>query len=97
MVPKPILFTQPGCLSCELMKVYLEARAIAFVERDITADPAARSEMMDDLGSSTTPTLLVLSGEEPQVVVGFDPKLLDQLLPTAPSSDTPSSDAAIES
>jgi glutaredoxin len=103
MVPKPILFTQPGCFSCELIKVYLEAREIAFVERDISADAAARSEMVDDLGSSTTPTLLVLSSEEPQVVVGFDPVRLDQLLSAdtpstdTPASDVPSSDAVIKS
>ena len=44
--PKPnaLLFTQPGCLSCELMRIYLEASEIAFEERDISADskPAAR-------------------------------------------------------
>ena len=33
-----LLFTQSGCLSCELMKIFLEAKGIAFEERDIGAD-----------------------------------------------------------
>src|ERR1700721_963543 len=34
-----LLFTQPGCLSCELMKIFLEAKGITFEERDIVANP----------------------------------------------------------
>jgi glutaredoxin len=83
-----LLFTQPGCLSCELMKVYLEAREIVFEERDITSDSQARSEMLELYDSPTTPTLVVTSSEFPDVVVGFDPERLDQLLSPAPSSDT---------
>ncbi|MBZ5678957.1 MAG: glutaredoxin family protein [Acidobacteriia bacterium] len=89
---KLLVFTQRGCLSCELLKVYLEARGIAFEERDISADPAARTEMLEKLDSNTTPTLVVFSGEQAEVVVGFDPERLDQLL-----AETPSSDAVIES
>ena len=85
---KVLLFTQPGCLSCELLKVYLEAREILFDERDITVDSQARSEMLDLYDSPTTPTLVVSSGEFAEVVVGFDPERLDQLLSPAPSSDT---------
>ena len=85
---KVFLFTQPGCLSCELMKVYLEAREIPFEERDITSDPQTRSEMLDLYDSPTTPTLVVFSGDVHEVVAGFDPERLDQLLSAAPSSDT---------
>jgi glutaredoxin len=85
---KVLLFTQSGCLSCELMKVYLEAREILFEERDITSDPQTRSEMLDLYDSPTTPTLVVCSGESHEVVVGFDVERLDQLLSAASSSDT---------
>ena len=85
---KVLLFTQSGCLSCELMKVYLEAREILFEERDITSDSQARSEMLDLYDSSTTPTLVVSSGDVHEVVAGFDPERLDQLLSAASSSDT---------
>jgi glutaredoxin 3 len=82
MTLKIILFTQPRCLSCELLKVYLEAREIAFTERDISSDPAARQEMVDDHDSLTTPTLVVL-GETAEVIVGFDPERLDELIAAA--------------
>jgi glutaredoxin len=82
-----LIFTQPGCLSCDLMKTYLEAREIAFEERDISADPEFRHAMLERYGSGETPTLIVFSGETEEVITGFDPARLDQLLAPAPSSD----------
>jgi len=80
------LFTQPGCLSCELIRVFLEAKEIAFEERDISVDNDARRVMVEEHDSQETPTLVIDSGGEQHVVVGFDPELLDQLLDSAPSS-----------
>ena len=77
-----VLYIQPGCLSCELMRIYLEAREIAFEERDISADPEARRQMTEQYDSNETPTLVI----HDEAVVGFDPALLDQLLDSAPSS-----------
>jgi glutaredoxin len=85
-MPRALLFTQPGCLSCELMKIFLEAREIAFEERDINADSEARRAMTDEYDSSETPTLVIFSGEVPEVIMGFDPVRLDQFLDSAPSS-----------
>jgi glutaredoxin len=85
---KILLFTQSRCLSCELMKVFLEAKDIPFEERDTGADPQALREMLDEHGSRTTPTLVFTSGEIHEVIVGFDPDRLDQLLAAAPSSDS---------
>jgi glutaredoxin len=81
-MPPIVLYIQPGCLSCELMRIYLEAREIAFEERDISADPEARRQMMENYDSNETPTLVI----HDEAVVGFDPALLDQLLDSAPSS-----------
>jgi glutaredoxin len=82
-----LLYTQPGCLSCELMKIFLEAKEIAFEERDISG-PEARREMTDQYDSSETPTLVIFLGETEEVIVGFDPVRLDQYLDPAPSSDS---------
>jgi hypothetical protein len=79
MNARVLFFTQPGCLSCELMRVVLEAKAIAFEERDI------RAEKYD---SYETPTLVLIAGETEEVVIGFDPERLDQWLDPAPSSDS---------
>ena len=82
------MFTQPGCLSCELMRVYFEAREVPFEERDILADADAKRAMMEDYDSAETPTIVFVSGEMTEVIVGFDPEHLDRLLDEAPSSDS---------
>ena len=71
------------CISCELIRFYLEAREIVFEERDISADPEARRTMTEDLDSDETPTIVIVTGDVPEVVVGFDPTRLDQLLDSA--------------
>jgi glutaredoxin len=88
MFTRVLLFTQPGCLSCELMKVFLEAKEITFEERDISSDFEARREMTEQHDSSETPTLVIVSGETMEVIVGFDPVRLDRFLDSAPSSDS---------
>jgi glutaredoxin len=79
-----LFFTQPGCLSCELMRVYLEAREIVFEEHDISVDFEARRKMLETYDSDETPTLVI----DTEVVTGFDPARLDQLLDPAASSDS---------
>ena len=88
MTARILFFIQSGCLSCELMKCFLEAKEIAFEERDIGVDLEARREMTEQHGSRETPTLVIFSTGVPQVVVGFDPTRLDQLLVPAPLSDS---------
>lgn len=83
-----LLFTQPGCFSCELMRIYLEARELTFEERDISTDLEARRDMSETYGSNETPTML-LDGE---VIIGFDPSLLDQIFDPPSSSDAVASD-----
>ena len=82
-----LLFIQPGCLSCELMRVYLEAREVAFEEHDISISPEDRRAMTETYDSVETPTLVIVSGESTEIVTGFDPTRLDQLLDRAPSSN----------
>ena len=70
------------------MKIFLEAKGIAFEERDISADLEARREMTEQHDSDETPTMVIFSGETEEVIVGFDPVRLDQFLDPAPSSDS---------
>lgn len=88
MTTRIVLFTQPGCLSCELARFYLEAKEVTAEERDISTDMEARREMIDDHGSTETPTLVFVSDDVYEVVVGFDPARLDQLIDAAPSSNS---------
>jgi glutaredoxin len=70
------------------MKIFLEARNIAFEERNISNDSEARREMTEQHDSSETPTLVIFSGETTEVIIGFDPVRLDQFLDPASSSDS---------
>jgi len=83
-----VVYTQPGCFMCELLRVYLEAREIAYTERDIGADPEARRAMIDEYDGDQTPTLVYTSSDTIKIVVGFDPERLDLLFDSAPSSDS---------
>ncbi len=78
-----LLFTQSGCLNCEVMKIFLEARQIVFEERDMNADPAARRELLETYHSHTAPTLVILTSGGAEVIEGFDPDRLDQFLSAA--------------
>jgi glutaredoxin len=82
-----LLFTQPGCFSCELMKIFLEAKGLAYEERN-AGDPDIRQHMRDKYDSGETPTLVLVSGDKHQVIPGFDPDLLDQLLDEGPAPDS---------
>jgi glutaredoxin len=83
MPPRIFLFTQSGCLNCEVMKIFLEAKGLAFEERDISLDPAARIELFEIYHSRTAPTLVILTPTGAEVIEGFDPDRLDQFLSAA--------------
>lgn len=80
---KILLFTQPGCLICEVMRIFLEAKEIAFEERDMGLDSAARAELLETYHSRTAPTLVIVTASGTEVIEGFDPDRLDQFLPAA--------------
>jgi glutaredoxin len=85
-MPKPVkilFFTQFGCLNCEVMKIFLEAKEIIFEERNMTADSSARAELLETYHSRTAPTLVVFTSKGPEVIEGFDPDRLDHLLSAA--------------
>jgi glutaredoxin-like YruB-family protein len=76
MKPRVVLFTQPDCPPCHVVKRFLEERGVAFEERDITLEPAAVRDLTGKYSSHSTPTLII--GEE--VMIGFNPERLDEIL-----------------
>jgi glutaredoxin len=78
-----LLFTQPGCLNCEVMKIFLEAKGLAFEERDMSLDPAARVELVETYHCRSAPTLVIFTSAGAEVIEGFDPDRLDQFLSAA--------------
>ncbi len=69
-------FTQPGCPSCVTAKRFLASRGVAFEEINIRRDAEALRELVEDLHSRVTPT--VVFGEE--IVMGFDAAKYDATL-----------------
>jgi glutaredoxin-like YruB-family protein len=76
MKPKVVIFTQPDCPPCQVVKLFLEEKGVPFEERDISLDPSAVGELTEQYNSHSTPTLVI--GEE--VMIGFDPERLDEIL-----------------
>jgi glutaredoxin len=76
MTRKIIVFTQPDSLPCEAVKMFLRSRKAKFEERCVTYDDAALHELAEKYNSRSTPTVVI----DDEVVVGFDPERLDQLL-----------------
>ena len=76
MKPRVILFTQPDCPPCHIVKLFLTERGVVFEERDITQTPSALRELTEKYHSHSTPTLVI--GDE--VMVGFNPERLDEIL-----------------
>jgi glutaredoxin 3 len=83
MSTKILLFTQSGCLNCEVMKIFLEAKGIAYEERNMTSDNAARAELLETYHARSAPTLVILTAAGAEVIEGFDPERLDRFLSAA--------------
>jgi glutaredoxin 3 len=69
MGTRVLLYCQPDCPSCRTAKEFLASRGVDYEEKNIRGDYQALYELIDDLGSRQTPTLVV--GE--RVIAGFDP------------------------
>lgn len=73
---KIIVYTQPDSLPCECVKLFLRDRGARFEERSVLNDDDTVRELKERYNSRSTPTLVV--GDE--VVIGFDPERIDELL-----------------
>ncbi|OIK11527.1 glutaredoxin family protein [Bacillus sp. MUM 13] len=63
-----ILFTQPDCPPCKIMKMFLQENQISFTEKNIKEDADSMKELTKKYGSYSTPTI-VING---QAIIGFE-------------------------
>jgi glutaredoxin len=75
-MPRVVIYTQPGCGACTTAKNWLAERNVAFEEKNIRADDEYKRELVEDLNSRSTPTLVV--GD--RVVMGFDAAEYERVL-----------------
>jgi glutaredoxin-like protein NrdH len=75
MISDVVVFTAPGCTSCERAKAFLKAHGVTFVERNLAGDRAAMEELVA-IGVRMLPVLRI--GDE--IISGFDPaRVADRL------------------
>jgi glutaredoxin-like protein NrdH len=70
-----IVYSTPLCAPCERLKRHLRERGVAFKVVDIMMDEDAGA-FLESRGIRSTPVLSV----DGELVVGFDPQRIDQLL-----------------
>jgi glutaredoxin-like protein NrdH len=75
MSSEVVVFTAPGCRSCERAKAFLNAHGVTFVERSLAGDRAATEELVA-IGARMLPVLRI--GNE--IISGFDPVRLSDPL-----------------
>lgn len=73
---KIIVFTQSDSLPCEAVKLFLRDRKAKYEERMIDDDAELVRELEEKYNSQSTPTVVI----DDQVVIGFDPERIDELL-----------------
>ncbi len=77
--PPVVLYTIPGCISCDAARDYLKRRGIPFQEIDVEGDAAAQKAMKEKVGALAVPTVLVGS----RVLKGFVEVMLERELQAA--------------
>src|SRR5919199_5669483 len=70
------VYTTSTCPYCDMAKDYLSQHGVAYVERDVAADPAAAAEAVRISRQQGVPIIAA----DGQVVVGFDRPGLDRLI-----------------
>ena len=66
-----VMYVKPGCPYCEAAREHLREQGERFEERDATADPAWKAELMRYSRDTGMVPTIVRDGE--QVEVGFPP------------------------
>lgn len=75
-MPKIIIYTTPSCVYCKMAKAFFKEHNIAYEERDVAADAAARDEMIEKSKQMGVPVVEI----DGQIMAGFDKNRLTDLL-----------------
>jgi glutaredoxin 3 len=73
---KVIIYSTPVCVYCKMAKEFFAKNNVAYEEKDVASDTAARAEMMDKSGQLGVPVIDI----DDNIVIGFDQKTLEGLL-----------------
>lgn len=70
------IYSTPWCTYCKMAKDFFTKNNVAFVEKDVAADDAARDEMIKLTGQLGVPVIAI----DDKVIIGFDKAKLGALL-----------------
>lgn len=70
------IYTTPTCVYCKMTKEFLTQHNIAFTQKDVSTDDAAREEMIKKSSQMGVPVIDI----DGQIFVGFDKEGLIQAL-----------------
>lgn len=73
---KVIVYSTHTCPYCHLAKEYLKNKGVAFIDIDVSSDPAKAQEMINKSGQMGVPVIDIKG----HVIVGFDKGAIDQAL-----------------
>ena len=68
-----VMYVKPRCPYCASAREHLSAEGEAFEERDATADPRWKAELMEHSRNTGMVPTIVRAGDPPEVQVGFPP------------------------
>ncbi len=71
-----IIYTTPSCVYCKMAKEFFRKNNIAYEEKDVAIDPAAREAMLAKSGQMGVP--VIEAGGK--IIIGFDQSRLRQIL-----------------
>ncbi|RDI47642.1 glutaredoxin family protein [Falsibacillus pallidus] len=71
-----IVYSQPECPPCEIVKLFLKEHSIPFKEKNIKIDSKAKKELINHYKAFSTP-VTIIDGE---AVIGFDLEKISSLL-----------------
>ncbi len=70
------IYTTPTCAYCKMAKEYMKEKGVDFKEYNVAQDREALNEMVQLTGLRSVP--VITCGRD--VMVGFDPNRLDQMI-----------------
>ncbi len=75
-MPKITIYTTPTCVYCKMTKAFFKEHNVSYEEKDLSADAAARKEMIEKSGQMGVPVIDI----DGKIIVGFDQAELSKIL-----------------
>lgn len=71
-----IIYSTPYCVYCKMAKDFFKKHQVAYQEKDVLADEAARRDMITKSGQMGVPVIEI----DGKIIIGFDQGKLKELL-----------------